>query len=422
MFSIIYISATCFSILLLLESRLNFIIKSLLVALIFGLVALMMTPKAGVFTDTVRFFDELNNIRLNIRLSSFTNALKQLLSSSSISANDSIESYSSIPVMGIIMMIMSNFGNGWLLFLVAFVDIFCALWIIHKFSQRYLREGASEFSFSKYEMYAWVSFLCLFNFNAAIGGIRNNLVGFVYILVLIELFANTGKTVKILILQTITAIILVLIHPFALVLYIISLLAILCYKNRLLMFACEIVLLLQRFYQSLVIGNLQIFGGSSVVQNMMFKNSQYFGANSYIGAASQFSVVRDGLRFLLFIMIIICVRMISTNNSDIMNRYNGFINLYIAYSLGATYDATLFNRCISLMLIAVIPYLVQFFYFLCSKEQIKFKHPILMYGFTGLLSIFLVLSLVDNVRAGTRFYDMTFNNLLISLSFWRDLL
>ncbi|NDR76262.1 hypothetical protein EQU06_05465 [Lactobacillus sanfranciscensis] len=199
------------------HKKINLKNKAILVGVVFGLLGLIMTPRSGNFSDVVRFFNELDAFRREITISGFSNTFYNMVHSNSSTAelsNVTLQ-YSSMPFMGLIMMIMSYLGNGWLLFITAFIDMASAAFLVMSSSEKYLEKNIG----TNNSLYTWLIFTCLFNFNATIGGIRNGIVVFIFALsywIIINKSSSNGIS---LIKLTLLAIVLLLIHPFALFIY-----------------------------------------------------------------------------------------------------------------------------------------------------------------------------------------------------------
>ena len=92
-------------------------------ALFFGLIGFMMTPRASVFVDTVRFFDTLDTTR-SFAATGLGDAWHYLMD---------VCGYNSTPVIGIIIFLISlQPENGFLTFLAATVDIGAGFYLCFK--------------------------------------------------------------------------------------------------------------------------------------------------------------------------------------------------------------------------------------------------------------------------------------------------
>lgn len=390
MFGILYILNVFISCIIILTKKINLKNKAILVGVVFGLLGLFMTPRSGNFSDVVRFFNELDAFRREITLSGFSNTFYNMLH------------YSSTPFMGLIMMIMSYLGNGWLLFITAFIDMASAAFLVMSSSEKYLEKNIG----TNNSLYAWLIFTCLFNFNAVIGGIRNGIVVFIFALsywIIINKSSSNGIS---LIKLTLLAIVLFLIHPFTVLIYLLVVLSIFFYRNKLIMFIAEIALLCQHFYQGLLLKYLGGLGNSAITSSIAFKSTQYFGPSAYIVAPSKFSYIRYFIYLFIYVLCVILARHYSMGTTT-FKKYNAFTNLSIAISIGACMDQILFSRCIMLLGVVIIPYLPRLMYVF---KQIKGK------AFLGLIKFILpcilFLILMDNVRAGIRFFCITFNGMI----------
>lgn len=195
----------------------------------------MMTPRDGSTLDIVRYYNDLNTIRMFRANSSISNIISYISSmgSSNIAGMENGSTYGSVPVMVGVMLLCSYFSNHWLLFITGFMDVFCVMLLINKV--------ANQHNDRKPLLVGSALFLSLFIFIAAISGIRTNIVGTIFSVTYYYLLddLNWRKTRIFLIIS----VAITLIHPFALVLVCIALLVMIFQKNK---------------YSTLIIGALML--------------------------------------------------------------------------------------------------------------------------------------------------------------------
>lgn len=347
----------------------------LLASLGFGVVGFMMTPNPDLFVDTVRFFETLDTTRMYLDWNPAA-GWRYLMD---------VSGYNSTPVMGLIMYALAFLSqNGWLTFLVSFLDIGAGLFIIYEQS----RHGKA---LSPVVLAALI-YVCLFNFNASVAGVRNTMA--VFVSVGIVYYYSTVK--KRMLLPVLLCIPLILIHPFALFVPVFYILGITYKKCNILFIVLCIIALLQRRFQGIAFGWIDRFSSIPFFGSISFKSDQYFGDGAYIGASSDFGTTRSLLMLVFYIAILCTTFMVK---STLSHRYLGFSILMACFAVGSFGDATLFSRCSTAMLIVILPVLYDLIASLLNLgRQYRWSYVLL-----AMIGVFSLIVLADNLRAGNRF-------------------
>ncbi|MCB4876892.1 EpsG family protein [Bifidobacterium pseudocatenulatum] len=376
MFAICYVALTfvTFAMLALLPSGQR---KTVLVfsALFFGLIGFMMTPRANMYTDTVRFFDTLDEVR-NFAVTGLGDAWRYLMDACG---------YNSTPVIGAIMFLISlQPENGFLTLLAATVDIGAGFYLCFKQSNN---------GMNKRSLIAGViCFLCLFNFNAGVSGIRNYMAGFLAICIAYH-FSDRFNIPSLLLYLP-----LILIHPFAAMiplLYIMST----TYKKHNVAFAfCCIPLLLQHYIQESVFSLFSKFSSIPFFASLSFKSTQYFGERAYIVSASIFSRTRDLLLFVFYLFILLYIL---KRKNNLSRHYAGLSIMMACFAAGSLADEQLFSRSVSMLMLMLIPFICELFSKEITKEKVSLPIALVCLG--------TIVIFVDNLRAGVRFQNIVFS-------------
>lgn len=344
-------------------------------AFFFGLIGFMMTPRASVFVDTVRFFDTLDTTR-SFAATGLGDAWHYLMD---------VCGYNSTPVIGIIIFLISlQPENGFLTLLAATVDIGAGFYLCFKQSNN---------GMNKRSLIAGViCFLCLFNFNAGVSGIRNYMAGFLAICVAYHF--SDGFNIPSLLLY----LPLILIHPFAAMIPLLYIMSATYRKHNVVFALCCIPLLLQHYIQESVFSLFLKFSSIPFFASLSFKSTQYFGEGAYIVSASIFSRARSLLLFVFYLFILFCVLKRKTNLS---RHYIGLSIMMSCFTAGSLADEALFSRSVSMLMLMLIPFICELFSKEVRKERVSL--PIAMVCL-GTIAIF-----VDNLRAGVRFQNIVFS-------------
>lgn len=376
MYMLAYISAMAYMLFLLVlfgNRRKGYAL--LFASLGFGVVGFMMTPNPNLFVDTVRFFETLDTTRMYLDWNP-TAGWRYLMDASG---------YNSTPVMGLIMYVLAFLPqNGWLTFLVSFLDIGAGLFIIYEQSRR----GKT---FSPVVLAALI-FVCLFNFNASVTGVRNTMAVFVSVGI-VYYFSTVRKRV---LLPVLLCIPLILIHPFALFVPVFYILGITYKKCNTLFIVFCIIALLQRRFQDIAFSWVDRFSSIPFFGSLSFKSDQYFGDGAYIGASSDFGTTRS-LLMLIFYIAILCTTFLV--KSTLSHRYLGFSILMVCFAVGSFGDATLFSRCSTAMLIVILSALYDLISSLLNLGQ-RYRWS---YVLLAMIGVFSLIVLADNLRAGNKF-------------------
>lgn len=363
-----------------------------LAALGFGVVGFTMTPNPDLFVDTVRFFETLDATRTYLAWSP-VEAWQYLMGTSG---------YNSTPIMGLIMYVLAFLpSNGWLTFLASFLDVGAALFIIHEHTRSKDNIGTM--------MLSSLVFVCLFNFNAAVTGVRNAMAVFLSVAI-VYWFSTKGKKI---LPPLILCIPLALIHPFALIVPIFYILGFSYKRHKIIFVLFCIGALFQRSFQATVFNLLALFPNIPFFSNLSFKSTQYFGEGAYIGASSSFATTRNLLLLILYIAVL-CAAFLVKNN--LSSQYLGFSLLMTCFTVGAFGDAILFSRSVASMLVVILPALCDIISSLIDLGQ-RCRWSYVVLAMMGIVSVVI---LADNLRAGCRFEIMKLSYtslLLMSLIF-----
>lgn len=382
MYAICYLSAMVFTVALLsLFKRKGKGFALFFASLVFGLIGFCMVPKPDVYVDTIRFFGTLDAARA-MNLWSPQQGWSYVMDDSG---------YSAVPVMGVIMYLLSlQSQNGWLTFMAASVDIGAGFIILHAASKKY---GGMALAMGA------LTFLALFNFNAAVSGVRNYMAGSLAV-VICYLTAKKSLWYSMLFIP------LILIHPFVAIIAFLYIFSITIIKHKILFSILCVGLFLQRLLQGFVFAIFENLSFIPFFASLNFKSEQYFGEGSYIELASNASYVRSILLFALYAFIII----ISLWKKR-LTRYDGICIMLLCLDAGAIQDQALFSRVTGIMLFAVLPKL----YRLIIAGMKQLKHGRIALEFLAVMAA-TVIVFVDNIRAGLRFQDIQISVYSILLS------
>lgn len=351
-------------------------------ALFFGLIGFMMTPRANVYTDIVRFFDTIDEVR-NFAVTDLEDAWRYLMDTCG---------YNSTPVIGAIIFLISlQPENGFLPLLAATVDIGAGFYLCFKQSNN---------GMNKRSLIAGViCFLGLFNFNAGVSGIRNYMAGFLAICVAYH-FSDRFNIPSLLLYLP-----LILIHPFAAMIPLLYIMSTTYKKHNVVFALCCIPLLLQHYIQESVFSLFSKFSSIPFFASLSFKSTQYFGEGAYITVSSSFSRTRSILLFCFYLFILIYgIR----RKTKLPNRYVGFAVMMGCFALGAFMDQALFSRCVSMLMLTVLPFICE----IVGRNIHRISDfPISL----SIIGILVLVIFIDNLRAGVRFeyINMSWYSLII---------
>lgn len=377
MFAVCYLAAIAFTVILILAfGRKRQVAALCMGAVLFGIVGFMMTPNPAEYVDTVRFFNTLDEAR-SFAITSYDDAWNYLMVDNG---------YNATPVIGIILFLITlQQENGWLTFIAAFVDVGAGFYLVYQQTNKGKNKNALIIGI--------LCFLCLFNFNAGVSGVRNYMAGFAAICVAYT-FSRRFSALSLLL-----YIPLILIHPFAMIIPVLYLLSVTYRRHKLLYTLLCIPLLCQHYIQDLIFSIFKHFSNIPFFSSLLFKSTQYFGDEAYIIIDSSFSRMRSIFLLFLYLSLLIMAMHLRHN---INVQYIGFTVMFACFAIGAFQDEQLFSRCVSMLMIAILP-------FICELIKEALSQSWARMGPTFPFVIVLVCStiiLVDNLRAGVRFQIM----------------
>jgi hypothetical protein len=396
MYAILYIVALIVTLIVFSVTRLRSKSKVVIIALIFGLFALMMTPRDGSSLDIVRYYNDLDLIRLFRENSNLSNTISYInnMGSNSIMGVDMGSTYGSVPMMVAIMYLCSFLANHWLLFMVGFVDILCSLTLINIV--------ANQHGSKKPLLIGSFLFLSLFIFIAAISGIRTNLVGTIFSVVYYHLSDKlNGKRMLIFL---VVSIVITLIHPFAMMLVGIALLVRLFQRSKYSTLVIGTVMLGFSIFQSYILSFISKLSFIPFFASISYKGTQYMGDTATIVAGSKMQIYRSLLRLVVFISIFV-VSKYAVKDSKVPKEYRKLVGIFICFTIGSFTSQVIFSRSVTILLLLMIPYLSELAYWTVkNRYSYKLGTAILLILIFGFASV----SLVDNLRAGVTYCYMSF--------------
>lgn len=401
MFIFGYLIALLISILFILIFRTSLNNKVWIVACIFTCFAILVIPRSGSNVDALKYFSVMDLIRHSghpnlVQAWSLINQNSNTIVSSNVPGNTTL-SFSATPIMGILVMIMSFFPNSFLLGLTTFCTFFFVLKMIQIATEKN-HLSTQEFCFG------FLIFASLFVFSAAIGGIRNDVVGTIFGWLCFRIAENKSKvTARDWFVMVILAIVLSLIHPFTLILFVLFTLTLLSYHTHWIRII-DGLMVLQTLYQGAVIQLLSLFGGIPFFGSIVYKSSQYLGNNATIHISSTANLIRDICRLIFLLILFVIVEQAKQHQINV--RYREFIIMLFCLLIGSARDQLLFDRILLVLLPLMSPYFVvlpnTFMY------QVKKNKGILTYIYIIVLSGYALFSLIDNLRAGFLYYHFAF--------------
>ncbi|MFT9373790.1 hypothetical protein [Liquorilactobacillus hordei] len=382
MFAYIYILLLLFSLIFALYGK-NDKKQIIIVSIFFAILAGEMVPKPGIYIDTVRFFSTLDTTRLALRNYGLKDAYEYLFN---------YLGYNSTPVMGILIMIVAVFNyNGLLLAIAAFVDVYCGYNLVLDG-----RNGEKNRNVAAMSIFFFFS---VFIFSAAVPGVRANIVCSLLVLLCHKKINKNLTWIPFLF----VAFLLVLIHPFTLVILLLFFVPYYFGKEKLIMLLFYLILLFQGKFQSFIFAAIYKLTNIPFFSSLYFKSNQYFGVNAYIDISSD-SLARYFLRMIVFSLIFLTVLSLHKFR---LNKFDKMFAGTLFLAIGALNDTVLFTRCIDLMFFLVLPYLNILLVELFDGKRIRSKisRTVLIFA----IIIFSIFSLIDNVRAGTKYNNISTN-------------
>lgn len=384
MFALLYLWAMLVSLAILRTLSVRSIFAGMVFCgMLFGFIGFCMTPRPGLYIDIVRFFETLDMARLHS--DGLLSAWFYLLDS---------YGYSSTPVIGFILAVCSRFSeNGWITFIAAMGDVCAGLWLVWRTSQRC---GSKRVM-----MFGAAFFFMVFNFNAAVSGVRMNLACSWACCIAYRSLVEGKREAK----GLVGYLALALIHPFSLVIAAFDVTYRLIGTKRFPMVAVHVLLLGQGFWQTALFGLFDLLSFIPFFDSLAFKTTQYFGETAYIGASSNLNRIRSVLLFAA--MAFFAIRLLARSKQIIPSGYKSLCTMHMCLTLGAFQDEALFSRCVSTMLFVVLPVMACAAYRVPGeRHQSARPSPAAL---QLLIVFFQAVCLVDNLRAGVRFLVIDFS-------------
>ena len=349
-------------------------------ALLFGVLWLFASPRAGVYVDTVRFFATLDATRQSCS-SGLAGGWEYLMSAG----------YDSTPVIGAILLFVAQLGdNRWLTFVAAFVDYAAAFFLV--------RQAVVSAGDRKSAIFGMLFFMLVFNSNAAVNGVRNNMAGALAVCAAYRyLNQRSGLLAAI-----VCYVVLALIHPFVLLIAAIHLVARYVSSRRVVATVFYLTCLLWRGFQSLIINIIGSLSFIPFFSSIQFKATQYFGEDAYIFQSTAFSRIRD---ILLFLFIAFCIiYCLLFGKKRISKGFQCFTVAYLSFSAGSLPDEIMFNRCVCILLFVSLPYISM----IIPDLQLGHRASRWHYSLSSILVVAaMIIIYIDNMRAAVRFEEIS---------------
>ncbi|WCT59950.1 hypothetical protein [Limosilactobacillus portuensis] len=202
-------------------------------------------------------------------------------------------------------------------------------------------------------------------------------------------------------------ILLSLVHPYTLLLGLLLLLVIIFWRYKTILRIIDGLMLLQSFFQRAIIMLLIPLAGIPFFSSIILKSNQYLGKNATILISSTANLFRDIGRLLIFGLLLIITLWVKQQFID--RRYIEFIIIFFYFACGAFFDQLLFERCMLVSLPIILPLIIvlpaEFSSELRSNESISLK-TVAIYIMMIILCLYAGFCLVDNLRAGTSYYEL----------------
>lgn len=394
--------SVCITLICVMQFKLNN--KILICALLFGLFAFFIVPRPDSNVDALKYFQILNHLKTIpnqaiVEKWNYVNATQLPVSQNSVSDTLSLNS---TPVMGIIMMIVSMLPNSFLLALAAFCDYFFTfkmMGIILK------RDHLSSYYFG----YGFLVFSCLFVYSAAVGGIRNNLVGTIFGYFVLRYFAKNGSKFNWsdFMVVLIIALFLSLIHPFTLILLVLFVLTAVFSRLKIIRLF-DVLVTGESLFQPILIKFFSLFSVIPFFASIVSKSGQYLGKNATIHISSSANLLRDIMRLIVLLALFIIIQ--EAGRQFIIKGYSEFLILLFCLLIGSVRDQLLFDR----ILLVLLPIMSTYFILLLEViaefglSKLTFK-KFSIYSFFILMNCYALFCLVDNLRAGELYYQFLLN-------------
>ncbi len=387
MFAVCYIAATILTLTLIaVFGRKNTVVALFLGAIAFGILGFMMIPRDGLYVDTIRFFETLDNTRI-LSVANPANGWNYLMMECG---------YNATPVIGIIMYVIAQQAqNGWLTFLAAAIDVGAGFYLV------YMQTRLSKNRSSLYS--GIIVFLAILIFNGTVTGVRFCMAGYFTVCVIYR------YSQKIDIRAVLLCIPAILIHPYTMLLLALYVISATIKKHKVLYIILCIPLLLQHYVQDAVFSIIDRFSSVPFFSSLSYKSAQYFGEDAYIVVDSLFSRIRSYALCVTFtVLIIMAIRKV---RNLIPLQYIGFTVMLLCFTYGSYMDQQLFSRCVTILTLVVMPYICVLLDYILSFHRLYE-----MINVPAIIILFLtIIAAIDNLRAGIRFEVIQLSGYSIAL-------
>lgn len=378
-------------------------IKILIVAILFTIFSFLIIPKLDSKVDALQYFSSLDAIRIARINHGLVDAWRVINTNPTDTSNsiNSVMSFSATPVMAVVMIIMSYFPDIALLSVVCFIDFFFALKLIQLVVEK------NELSISYY-CFGFVIFCSIFAYSIAVSGIRNNMVGTIFAYFAFKYLESdypfiSWPTAFLLLI----IIILSLIHPYTLLLGLLLLLVAIFWQYKAFLRVIDVLMLAQSFFQRAIIMLLIPLSGIPFFSSIILKSNQYLGKNATILISSTANLLRDIGRLLVFGLLLVITLWLKQKLID--QRYLEFVIIFFCFACGAFFDQLLFERCMLVSLPIMIPLITVMPAELDSELRTSLPvslKAVILYTIILFLCLYAIFCLVDNLRAGTLYYEL----------------
>lgn len=282
--------------------------------------------------------------------------------------------YSTLPVGAIYMYAISLLGNnGFLPAITSFITYMSVFIVMYKFCEekKYTKESI---------IFAFFTFVAVFNYVGLISGIRNNLCLALYFYFLYnDLVKNKNVIVSM-----IAYVVLAFIHPSIFVLIFIRLLLYL--KNRKVSLLIKIGLLSWSLLKNLILGFLANFTSISIINLIVQKMNSYTVEEAMaVANVPLYTFVYCTIDIVLLLIFLKYKR--NSQEDANLQKYNKFVTYMFCFVFGAIYEYHFFVRMSNfLLMLNLIPII-----YLFSKKSIinsKYNIP------NSILKIMLIVEIV----------------------------
>lgn len=402
MFVIGYLVITITSFAIAAFLNINLRTKVWLLALLMAIFGFFIVPDITSRIDALPYLYSLDNYReiLNTKgIGALWHAI--IVGDSLQSGKTQFMTFQSTPAMGILMFFCTFLPNPFFLSLIAFLDYFFALKIIALVTTH---NHFSDFWFG----IGYLAFMGLFVYTNAVGGVRNNLVGTVYAYFFLQYVIKdyslwSYATIRLCIIATILS----LIHPFTLLLFLLSMLVIILHRTweyRIM----DVLLFFQHLFQKMIISFLMPLSTIPFFGSILDKSDQYLGSNITLFISSRANWVRDFIR--LLVMMIILIVVCHECHQYINSKYIEFVVMLMCFICGSVHDQVLFERCLLVLLPIMLPFITIFFKIVIDRSQLILEHNFFFVSLFLIVFFYIGIVYIDNLRAGELYYTFLFNS------------